>query len=263
MKEDDVYVSLLDVSNFLNSVVDGNSYLASNNQIFWLSNQGNEKVWHTNGTNVSMSDGNSFYEVRPLVTLKAATLLYSGNGSKEKPYIVEDSKKDISIGSYVKLDEDLWVVYNKDKNIHLSLAKTLDKQYHFSSKEVKYDLENKNSLAEYLNTTYLESLSYKDVLIEDEWYNGEFNGSYKNILNEKVKAKVAIPNMMDLKFDSAINNYLMMTADDKGLIYTYGEIVKTGKPSIYRNIRPCVSVSNSMKIKSGSGSYDDPFVLEV
>lgn len=262
-KENDVYVSLLDTSNFLNSVVDGNSYLVSNDEIFWLSNQGSEKVWHTNGVNVSISDSDNFYEVRPLVTLKAATILYNGDGSKENPYIIQENKKEISVGSYVKLDDDLWVVYNKDKNIHLALAKTIDKQYHFSSKNVEYNLEDKNSLADYLNTTYLDSLSYKDILIEDEWYNGVFKDSYKDVLDNNVKAKVAIPNIMDLKFNSDITNYLLMTANNKDLIYTYGEIVKTGKPSIYRNIRPCISIKEDEKIKSGNGSYDDPFVLEV
>ena len=262
-KEDNGYVSLLDVSNFLNSVVDGNSYLVSNDEIFWLSNQGSEKVWHTNGVNVSMSKSDSFYEVRPLVTLKAAVVLYGGDGSKDNPYIIEKNENKLSVGSYVKLDEDLWIVYNKDKNIHLTLGKTLENQYHFSSKETDFDMEIKNSLAEYLNTTYLDSLSYKDILIEEEWNNGLFKGSYKDVIDKKVKSMVSIPSVMDLKFNSDISNYLLMTANDDGLVYTYGEIVKTGKPSIYRNIRPCISISDKTNIKSGSGSYSDPFVLEV
>jgi len=262
-KEENNYVSLLDVSNFLNSVVDGNSYLVSDDEIFWLSNQSNEKTWHTNGANVSKSESDSLYEVRPLISLKAATILYSGDGSKEKPYIIEKSEKELSVGSYVKLDDDLWVVYNKDKNIHLALTNTIEKQYHFSLKETEYNVEEKNSLADYLNTTYLDSLSYKDILIEDEWYNGVFKDSYKDIKDDKVKAKVSIPNMMDLKFNSDITNYLLMTANNDGLIYTYGEIIKTGKPGIYRNIRPCISISLKNKIESGNGSYEDPYILEV
>lgn len=258
----DNYVSLLDVSNFLNSVVDSKSYLVKDSEIFWLSNQGSEKMWHTNGVNVSISEGSSFYEVRPFVTLKATTILYEGDGTKEKPYIIEN-KNQIGIGSYVKLGEDLWTVYSVDDNIKLSLASNLDKQYHFSYNNSKYDINDKDSLAEYLNTIYLDSLSYKDIVIESDWYNGILNNSYKDILKDKVKAKVGILNIADLKFDSNIDNYLLMTSNSEGLVYTYGEVIKTGKSTIYRNIRPCISISKNIKIESGKGSLDNPYILEV
>lgn len=259
----DSYVSLLDVSNFLNSVVDGKSYLVKTDEIFWLSNQGTDKVWHTNGVNVSMSDGNNFYEVRPLVTLKATTALYTGDGTKEKPYQISEEKQEINIGSYVKLGDDLWTVYNDDDYFRLSLASTLPKQYHFSYKEKTYDLQDENSLADYLNTTYLESLTYQDILKETEWYIGSFDGDYQSIKDEKVKAKVGILNLMDLKFDSSISNYLLSTTNKEGLIYTYSDVLKTGKTTIYRNIRPCIGLDKNTKIKSGKGTLNDPYVVEV
>ena len=256
------YVSLLDVSSFLNSVIDSKSYLVNDSEIFWLSNQGSEKVWHTNGVNVSMSEGSSFYEIRPMVTLKATTTLYEGDGSIEKPYVIEKDNK-ISVGSYVKLGDDLWTVYNTDNNLKLSLTNNLDKQYHFSYENSKFDVNDKDSLAEYLNTTYLDGLTYKDIINETEWDNGILKDSYKDIFSEKVKAKVGILNMADLKFNSSINNYLLMTSNEEDLIYTYGETIKTGKTTVYRNVRPCISISKNTKIKSGSGSLDNPYIMEV
>ena len=261
-KSDNNYVGLLDVSNFLNSIVDGESYLVNDSEIFWLSNQGSEKIWHTNGVNVSMSEGHNFYEVRPMVTLKATTILYDGDGSKENPYTIEE-KNSIGIGSYVKLGEDLWVVYDMEDNIRMTAVNNLEKQYHFSYSEVAYNTSDEGSLAEYLNTTYLESLSYKNLIVESEWYNGAFNNSYEDITSEKVKAKVGILNLLDIKIDSNVNNYLLMTADKKGLVYTYGEVLKSGKSTIYRNVRPCISISKDVKIESGLGSVDNPYVLEV
>ena len=209
-----------------------------------------------------MSEGSSFYEIKPMVTLKATTTLYEGDGTKEKPYIIEKNNK-IGVGSYIKLDDDLWAVYEMDNNIKLSLNNTLEKQLHYSYENSKFDITDKDSLAEYLNTTYLDSLDYKDLINETEWYNGSLNENYKDIQSEKVKAKVGILNMNDLKFNSSINNYLLMTSTEDGLIYTYGETIKTGKTTVYRNIRPCISISKNTKIKSGSGSLDDPYVMEV
>ena len=56
---------MLDVANFLNTVNNGKSYLVNSDEIFWLSDYGTDKVWHTNGVNVSQSLVNTFYEIRP------------------------------------------------------------------------------------------------------------------------------------------------------------------------------------------------------
>lgn len=256
------YVSLIDVNTFLNSIVSGKTYLSSPEEIYWLSSRGSEKAWHTNGYNVSMSETDSFYEIRPMVTLKATTALYEGNGTIDSPYLIEN-KKEVGIGSIIKIGEDLWTVYDNDNNLKLSLNRTLDKQHHFSNNESKYNIDDDGSIANYLNTTYYDSLSYKKLLLEDEWYNGTYKNSYKDILNDKVTAKVGLLNINDLKFNSEITNYLLMTDNNDKLVYTYGEIVKTGKPAIYRNIRPCISISRDITIKSGNGSINDPYQVEV
>lgn len=256
------YVSLLDVTNFLNSIVDGKTYLAKNDEIIWLSNQGNEKIWHTNGANVSMSEGNNFYAVKPVVMLKATTILYGGKGTLEDPYIIEKNHK-IGVGSYVKLNDDLWIVYNNDNNLKLSLASVLDKQYHFSYEDTKYDPSIKDSLAEYLNTTYLDSLGYKDKLLETEWYIGAYTNKYKDVLDDKMKAKVGILNLIDLKFNNELSNYLLATSNEDGLIYNYGDVLKVGKPTIYRNIRPCISIAKNTNFVSGNGSKEEPYFVEV
>ena len=44
---------------------------------------------YTIGANISESDVNDSYEVRPVVFLKARILLLDGNGSLETPYVVK------------------------------------------------------------------------------------------------------------------------------------------------------------------------------
>jgi len=254
------YVTLLDVTSYLNSVVDKKTYLSSEDEIFWLNNYGSEKVWHTNGNNVSQSDANSLYEVRPMVTLKGTLAYISGDGTKENPYKIEQDNE-IGVGSIVKLGEDNWVIYEKDENIKLTLMNNLEKQYRFDKTKVTFDIESKDSLAEYLNTTYLEELSYKDLLEETEWYIGSYENNYSDVKKEKVKAKIGLLNMMDLKFDSSIDGYFLSTAKDEDYVYVYEEILRPSKPSTYRNIRPCIALDKNIKL-TGEGTIDSPYEVE-
>lgn len=262
-KNSDSYVSLLSVSDFLNTIVDEKSYLVDSDEIIWLSDQSDEKVWHTNGYNVSLSESSNYYSLKPTVILKATAKYYNGDGSLENPYIIEESTKKLMVGSYVKLGDDTWVVYNNENNIRLTTSEVIDKQYRFSYESTKYDISDEGSVGNYLNTTFLESLSYQDVLVEDSWYIGTYSGSYKDVLKEEMKAKIGMLNLIDMKIDSEVVNYLLSTADTNGMIYNYGDVLKVGKPTIYRNIRPCISVSKNIKIESGSGTENDPYILEV
>ena len=88
-KDNESCVNLLDVTNFLNSIVDGKSFLSKNEEIYWLRDAGSESVWHTNGYNVSKSEGSNFYEVRPSVVLKPTTTYYSGKGTIDEPFVIE------------------------------------------------------------------------------------------------------------------------------------------------------------------------------
>ena len=54
-----------------------------------------------------------------------------------------------------------------------------------------------------------------------------------------------------------------MTSNKDGLIYAYGEILKVGKSTMYRNIRPCIAISKDTKIESGNGTLENPYILEV
>ena len=114
----DSYVKLLDINNFLNSVKDKKSYLVSEDEIFWLSDYSDEKVWHTNGTNVSQSVVNTFYEVRPVVKLKNTVTFKDGDGTIDNPYVV-GKNDELKVGSTILLGEDKWIVYDKNDNIRL------------------------------------------------------------------------------------------------------------------------------------------------
>ena len=248
----DSYVKLLDIANFLNSVNNSKSYLVSDEEIFWLSDYGTDKIWHTNGVNVSQSLVNSFYEVRPMVRLKSTTIYTSGDGTIEKPFVVDKEDK-VKLGSHIMLGEDKWIVYDTTSDIKLMREEVLSKQLDFDKEKITY---NDSSLMKYLNETYLDSLSYKDMLIETTWQTGEYKDSIKDIKGDIVKAKVGIPNIADIKFDSKLNGYFTSTKQENRIL-VYENPLRPSRITTYRSIRPCIAISKDTvsKLKFSNGMF--------
>ena len=249
------YVKLLDITGFLNSVKNKETYLTSSDEIFWLSDNNENKIWHTNGSNVSQSDANTFYEVRPVVKLKNTVTYTSGDGTKDNPYVVGKEDK-LKLGSTVILGEDKWIVYDINENVKLMRAEVLDKQLSFDKNKLTYDDKSEGSLAEYLNTTYLESLSYKDMIVNSTWYVGGYKDKVSDVKNETIKTKVGIPNILDIKFNSSIKGYFTSTSNDEH-IYVYENPLRPSKPTTYRSIRPCIAItkSDANKLKYVDGVF--------
>lgn len=261
----DKYVKLLSLSDFINSKTT-TTYISSNNDLIWLSSASEDKVWHSNGINISQSEPNANYYVKPVVTLKNTTQIIEGEGTKENPYIIEKNENKLAIGTYVKLDNDTWVVYDtSSSDIKLALSslyKNGNLTYRFDTETNEYNKENKNSIAYYLNNTYYESLSYKDLLIEQTYYIGEYKNSYKDIYDKKTTAYVGLYTVADLKFDSNITGYNLLTPSDEDKIFYYNNNLISSKITLSRAIRPVISIKNT-KIKSGNGTKEEPFILEV
>jgi|GEM_PF-1045910 len=257
------YVRLLGITEFLNSTVDSNSFLADSNNYIWLYNSNEESVWHTNGTSLGASDADSGYLVKAVVHIKNSTQLLGGSGTKEDPYAIEKESNKVEVGNYVKLGEDNWVVYevNKD-NIKLALNGVLSTTYRYSTSDNAFNVESSNSLADYLNTTYFDSLSYKDILLDTKWYNGSYK-SYKDVTKSTVTSKVGLLNVSDVKTNNidTADNYFIITPGDTYYEYMVGSTLRQSKITISRSIKPAISISLT-KIESGKGTTTDPYILE-
>ena len=252
----DTYVMLLDITSFLNTVKDKKSFLVQDDEIMWLNNYSTDKVWHTNGVNVSKSDSTTFYEIRPVVKLKNNIYYTSGDGSKENPYVVED-KEELSLGSVVKLGQDNWIVYDMSNNIRLMREDVLEAKHNFDNTKNIYDVDSKDSLANYLNTTYLDSLSYKDMLIEDTFYVGAYKDSIRDVEKNTVKVKVGIPNIIDHKLNSSVKSYFTSTANED-IIWVYENPLRPSRNTSTRSIRPCIVLDKSYinKLKFNKGYFE-------
>ena len=266
IKNTDSYVKLLAANDFLNSVADGTTFVSSDDELVWLGTGGTDKVWHTNGSNISSSVNTSTYFVKPVVTIKNSTPLLGGNGSKEDPFVIEKKDNNIKIGSYITIDNDTWIVYDINKGklnlVYSDLYNKGNSTYRFDTSTNEYSPENNNSLAKRLNTTFYESLSYKDMLLEFDIYTGDYTTSYKDVYKEKVKAKVGILNVSDLKFDSEVVGYYLSTKAEDNKIYYYRDGLVISKLGLSRAYRPTICIKTP-KTNKGTGTSEDPFIVEV
>ena len=257
-------IRLASIDEFLNSSVNSNSYISNGNDI-WLSNRGSEKVWVINNNNLSYAESTNLYDIKPVVTLKNSTIMLGGTGTSDDPYIIEKNNNKVQVGKHIKLGDDIRTIYSMDENsIKLTLSslyKNGSTTYRFDLKSNKYNPNNKSSLAAYLNNEFYNSLLYKDLIIDTEWYTGEYSDSYKSIKSEKVVAKVGIPSITDLKLDKGVNNYYVLNGSSDGKSYLYNDYLISSKPTLSRGIKPAISIKN-LKVKSGIGTLEDPFILE-
>lgn len=261
-KNIDNYVKLLDVADYLNSV-DTTSYIKSTDNT-WLSTQkDSDNVWVISDDTLAYLNNKSNAYVRPVVTLNSSVTIVSGDGTKESPYKIT-KKNEVGIGNYVKIADDLWIIYSKDKKtLKLVLADNINKgvtKFRFST-GTEFNPKEENSLAYYLNNTYYDSLSYKKMLKEFEVSVGTYTNSYKDINNKKVKVKVGIPSITDIKYSGNSFSYYLLNSNGTD-IYYYEDGLYTSKSNLIRPIRPTIAIKNQ-SLKKGKGTKDDPYIIEV
>lgn len=188
--EEDDYVSLLTVYDYMNSFYNNKTYITSDNEIMWLYN---DKA-HTNGDNLSISDKNNFYEIRPIITIKSDILYKAGNGTKNSPYQIGNN--DFSLGTKVKINNDNYIVYDYQEDIKLMSLKSIKQIY-------------KGNILNFLNNKLFSKLEYKEILKDTTIYNGKFINDENDILKTSIRKKIGIPSILDIKFNSNIKDYYL------------------------------------------------------
>lgn len=267
------YISLLSVIDYLN-IGSKDSYLI-NNEYFYLGNTNDEqKVWYVNDDGkTSLSTGNDIIGIRPVITIKANIDYQKGDGSKDNPYTIEENNG--LFGSYVKIDNTLWRIYKiNDTEVRLMLndyLKTNNQNltYNYSTINSYYNDTKQNSIAYYLNKTFLNNLSIKDKIKEVSWPNGYINQDtsydYTYSLKDTIDSKVALMSIGDIYLNSELTNYYTMTgSSNKGsMVYTIQKDKKPYTKGINQkiNIVPTISLDKELLTK-GNGTYDSPYEME-
>lgn len=263
-KYTDKLIGSLDLTDYINTGADKG--FTSNDQTFYLSNTNQDgEIWYVNSENkVGTSDGEDIYGLKATINLKNNIELTGGKGTEKAPYKIE--KETGMLGSYVNLDGDTWRTINyDDKTVTLVLESTLSEAQPYASSGYKYDDQKYGTAAYYLNTTYLNNLSYKDIINETTYSNGYYGSdndyNYIDTLTGKIKTKVALPTIADIMYKND-NDYATMTGVGKNanLIYiagTSGEYY-TDNSKKENNLLPVINIDRD-NLTSGKGTKASPY----
>lgn len=269
----DNYLGLLSINDYI--YTGSNNSFINNNRYSYLANKNNyDEVWYINSNGkLDTSNGEDILGLKVTITLKANIEIKNGTGTSDDYYYFEDTPS--YIGSYVKLGNDMWRIYQEDAGIVKLVSQDLIKdnndnfKYKYSKKNYYHNDTIKNSLAYYLNNTYYNNLSYKNLIVENKYVNGYYGSDtdYKldNINSSNIDTKVSIPSIGDIIFNDSLIGYFTNTGLSKNssLIYIQEDmgIVTTDNVSSEAFVIPCISI-NKEKLTLGSGSLNDPYRTE-
>lgn len=269
---ENTYITVPSLNDYVNT--GGQKGFMNNNEFYYLINNNKEKkIWYIDDDGkVGTSDGTDIIGVKPVITLKSNLSLINGDGSKENPYIIENTSG--LFGSYVKLGNDLWRIYSVEgETLKLSLNSHLtlngnEVKYKYSSNGYQHNDTKQGSLAYYLKNTYLPTLSYNNIINETKYSNGTYNTTtnfdYKETLKEKVDTKVTTLSIGDIILNNLNTNYFTTTGVSKDTNYMYvirsNFEIYTKNSSSNLNIVPVISINKNL-LTQGEGTLNNP--LEV
>ena len=273
-KKESDYVTILTVKDY--TLANGKSSYLNNGKMFFLLglNEDNENLYVEEDGSIQSTDSLSGYGIRPVITLKKNVEVTKGSGTKEDPYVVKSSKKNY-VDSYVKLGEDTWKVSSiEGDTLRLYLNGYLKSNgqevyRNYSSYNSIYNINEWGNIGNYLNNGYLNSLPYKDTLVNCNFYTGEISDdagyNFTNIYNRNVNAKVGLLNIFDYVSNNELSDYfhINLTSEVGSMeynIYSNGLLEEADVRDV-KHIVPVVCI-NKDSIKSGEGSIDNPYKME-
>ena len=264
-------VGLLTYNDYMNANAN-NSYLNINKYWWTMNASKNNKVWYVfneGGINNDSKTESTYYSfgVRPSININPKTNYTAGSGTKEDPYIIGDNSE-IKIGSYLNYSGYTWKVISKGETLKLVMSDCLKeneecKTYNFARGITEYNEYKSGSLAYYLNNNFYYTLD-RTHLVKSTWYIGKYNleskYDYNNIFSESMEADVGILNVLE----NNIPNTFTLTPSGDELLYSLkedGTLYETD-PREELNIYPSINIDLNYKITGGTGTLDNPFIIE-
>lgn len=259
------FVSIIGIGDYLNSKLE-DSYM-NNTDSMWLYNtKKDKKVWYIKNGNLSNDLSTSIHGVKAVITLKNSIKSISGSGQKNDPYLIDMNDKIIKFNSYVKLGNDLYNVYDmNDKTIKLVKESLINDSTSRNKTFYNKDFNSKQvgNIANYLNNTYYNKLTYKNILADCEFNIGDLNSKtnydYKNIYTKKVTAKVGLLSLLDINLNNELTEYFYLNKIDNKIYSINDDNLMNYSTN---KIRPTVCIDSKLKLK-GNGTRLNPFTIEV
>lgn len=245
----------------------------NSNENFYLSDLSNDNsIWYVNTEGkVGKSKGTDIYGVKVVIKLRENVNLADGDGTKANPYTFDTNKN--YLGSYVKLGDDLWRVMDvKEDKLKLVYDKYIslngtDVVYKFSHKSAYFDDTVYGTAAYYMNTDFLNSLSYKDRILDNDFSWGYYGSSneydYTDSMSKTLKTKVGLISVGDIILNHELTDYFIMNTSSikNTFIYTYKNDNTLFTKSINSTAKlvPVITISSEKLI--GEGTKQNPYSL--
>ena len=289
-------VGLLNLIDFNNSKVGSQTYLGNTFE-YWFLNRKDSRFgyiysFHNNSLTESY-DNTSLSGVRPVLVLKNDLYIISGDGTSSNPYTLGDyssgKENDLLntrlIGEYVSYFGMTFRIsdVDKDKNIKLIslnfLQNNTTSDVFFSGYKnedgiMKFNVNQSGNIGNTLNYQYIDYID-TSFIVDHEFYIPTYSveNNYSNIQTESFKAKIAIP--MSYEMFSGVNanlrvavNYWLLDYIDGSNAFmvnnSNGRTFKINRNDMYNEngFKLVFYVSKNTKIKSGKGTYNNPYVIK-
>lgn len=273
-KKEKDYGTVLTVKDYI--AANGKNGYLNNGKIFYLIGLDGDKNNLYVEEDGSIQSGSNLdgYGIRPVITIKDNVSVLGGDGTKDNPYVLNTNSDKSYAGAYVKLGNDMWRVYEDGDNLKLNLDGYIkngeaDYMRNYSPYNSIFDLTDRTNIAYYLNTDYLNSLSYSNILVDFTHNTGEISDdtgySFANIYSNTVTSKVGLLNIFDYVSNSDLVDYFHINTTSQVGSMAYDRLA-TGllEESDVRDLKhvvPTICIAKS-SIKNGNGTADNPYVVE-
>jgi len=270
------YVTTISINDYV--LANGKSSYLNNGKIYYLLglDQDKNNLYVDDDGSIQSGDSLDGYGIRATLTFKKNLTVKTGDGSATNPYVIDQGKDVNYVDSYVRLGSDNYRVYQESNEGVLKMYRYgyatgngSEIFRNYSNTTSLFNLADKNNIAYYLNTTYLNSLSYANVLVDNYFLTGEVSTEmgyqYRNVYNNYVVCKVGLLNIFDYVSNNYFNDYFHMntTSSVGGIQYsTYSNgLLEEVDVTEVKHFVPVVSIQKT-SIKSGNGTLDNPYVVE-
>lgn len=271
-------ISLLSLYDYFKA--GGKSSFLNNGETYYLGtlNKDNHNYYITSDGEVSINEmSTKTFGVRPVITISSGSVLLSGNGTKDEPYKILDinpsTLEEATINSYITYSNQVFkIIDNSTSATKVALDGAVKDNdtlvvKAFGGKNNKYS-NTKNTVGNYLNTTYLNNLDNKNI-VKSDWYIGALsldNLDYVSERSTKVNLSVGMLSLGDM-FVSDVSNVLTLSRGIESdqiinVINKDGNFYGDFITSKY-NVRPALYLNKELKITGGEGTKDAPYELGV
>lgn len=272
-KEYNDNVVSIGLSDYVNA--GGKNSFLNNGKLFYLLGFSSDKdnLYVEEDGKVMTCDKLDGYGIRAVITLKKNMVVADGDGSEANPYRIDQGKNTNYVDSYVKLGDDVWKVSYQDGeklkmylNGYIAGGEVIKK---YSLKDNHFDYKERGNIGNYLFNEYLNTLSYRGIIIDNSYPYGEMSAetgyNYGNIYSEMFDGPISMLNLFDYVSNNELDNFYRnnVTSSIGAIQYvTFNNgLLEETDISEEKRVVPVITISTN-SIKGGSGKIDDPYVVE-